>query len=476
MFMNIKKLIGETTEYDKKVMLEEKDPRSWCKSVSAFANGVGGSLIFGIANDDTVVGLQDAEGDAEKISRIIRNRMDPIPVTNINFEEIEGKRIIILRVEPGNLTPYYYVGQGGRTAYHRVGNESVPCDAGKIRELSLKGSGKTFDCLPSQYDFANMAFTKLRSVYYQRAHKEFQNSDYESFGLVDGNGTLTNAGALLADNGPVYQSRLFCTRWNGLTKASGLQDALDDGEFRGSLVTLLEEGVAFVIRNSHKGWFKAPDRRVELPDYPERSVTEGIVNALIHRDYLVIGSEVHIDMYDDRLEIYSPGGMFDGIDVQDRDIMEVPSRRRNPVIADVFTRLNYMERRGSGFKKIIEDYQNQYKYTEAMAPIFRSESGSFYLKLKNLNYTALDKGERTGKETGKKTGKENRERILQSKEIMGTILSLLKDNPQMTIVMVAEATGLSNKQAERCMEKLKKEGHLIREGSTKAGSWIVIDE
>ena len=172
MFMNIKKLIGETTEYDKKVMLEEKDPRSWCKSVSAFANGVGGSLIFGIANDDTVVGLQDAEGDAEKISRIVRNRMDPIPVTNIKFEEIEGNRIIILRVEPGNLTPYYYVGQGGRTAYHRVGNESVPCDAGKIRELSLKGSGKTFDSIPSQYDFANMAFTKLRSVYYQRAHKE----------------------------------------------------------------------------------------------------------------------------------------------------------------------------------------------------------------------------------------------------------------------------------------------------------------
>ena len=244
----------------------------------------------------------------------------------------------------------------------------------------MKGSGKTFDSIPSQYDFANMAFTKLRSVYYQRAHKAFQNSDYESFGLVDGNGNLTNAGALLADNGPVYQSRLFCTRWNGLTKASGLQDALDDGEFRGSLVTLLEEGVAFVIRNSHKGWFKAPDRRIELPDYPERSVTEGVVNALIHRDYLVIGSEVHIDMFDDRLEIYSPGGMFDGINVQDRDIMEVPSRRRNPVIADVFTRLNYMERRGSGFKKIIEDYQNQYKYTEAMAPIFRSESGSFYLK------------------------------------------------------------------------------------------------
>ena len=113
--------------------------------------------------------------------------------------------------------------------------------------------------------------------------------------------------------------------------------------------------------------------------------------------------------------------MFDGINVQDRDIMALPSRRRNPVIADVFTRLNYMERRGSGFKKIIEDYQNQYKYTEAMTPIFRSEPSSFYLKLKNLNYTALDKE----KDKGERTGKEKRESILQRREIMGKILSLL---------------------------------------------------
>ena len=105
-----------------------------------------------------------------------------------------------------------------------------------------------------------------------------------------------------------------------------------------------------------------------------------------------------------------------------------------------------------------------------MAPIFRSEPGSFYLKLKNLNYVTPEKAQDKGEIKGEINS------VLTEKEIMGTILSLLKDNPQMTIVMVAEATGLSNKQAERCMEKLKKEGHLIREGSTKAGSWIVIDE
>ncbi|WP_295084177.1 ATP-binding protein [Ruminococcus sp.] len=100
--------------------------------------------------------------------------------------------------------------------------------------------------------------------------------------------------------------------------------------------------MAFVKRNSHKGWFKQPDRRVELPEYPERAVEEGIVNALIHRDYLIVGSEVHIDMFDDRIEIYSPDGMLDGINVQDRDIMNVPSKRRNPIIADIFARLKWM--------------------------------------------------------------------------------------------------------------------------------------
>ena len=68
--MEIKDLIGEATEYDKKQFLEEKKPKSWCKSVSAFANTFGGSLIFGISNNGEVVGLEDPEGDAEKIQKM----------------------------------------------------------------------------------------------------------------------------------------------------------------------------------------------------------------------------------------------------------------------------------------------------------------------------------------------------------------------------------------------------------------------
>ena len=205
-----------------------------------------------------------------------------------------------------------------------------------------------------------MAFTKLKSTYKQRTGNKFEDSDYESFGILNEKGELTNAGTLLADESPIRHSRLFCTRWNGLDKAPGIIDAVDDKEFSGGLVNLLQAGTEFVANNSKKAWMKTSDGRIEMPDYPERAVLEGIVNALIHRNYLELGSEVHIDMFDDRLEIYSPGGMCDGTKVQERDLMRVPSRRRNSIIADIFNRLKYMDRRGSGLKKILSDYRKIY--------------------------------------------------------------------------------------------------------------------
>lgn len=129
-----------------------------------------------------------------------------------------------------------------------------------------------------------------------------------------------------------------------------------------------------------------------MPDYPDTAVLAGIVNALIHRDYLELGSEVHIDMFDDRMEIYSPGGMPDGRKVQDLDLRNVSSRRRNPIIADIFSRLKYMDRRGSGFKKILDSYEFQEYYTEEIKPEFRSSNSEFWLILRNLNYNVNNIG------------------------------------------------------------------------------------
>lgn len=127
-----------------------------------------------------------------------------------------------------------------------------------LRELVLRGSNRSYDSLLTEYKFSNYAFTKLRSVFYARTNKEFTGEDYESWGIVNAEGQLTNAGALLADESPVRHSRLFCTRWNGLDQANGIMDAIDDMEISGSLVILLQEGLDFCRRNSRKLWYKTP--------------------------------------------------------------------------------------------------------------------------------------------------------------------------------------------------------------------------
>lgn len=384
--MDIKAYLGEATEYDKKETLEERKPKSWLKSVSAFANGNGGVLIFGVADDDTLKGLADVKTASEKISEAVKSKMDPIPNIDLQLRQEDGKAFILLQVYAGAETPYYYIGDGGRIAYIRVGNASVQATATDLKRLVLRGSNSTYDSLSTLYRFDNFAFTKLRSVYRQRTGLDMDVQDFVSFGLVDEKGFMTNAGALLADESPMRFSRLFCTRWNGRDKASGVMEALDDKEFGGSLIALLQNGEDFVRSNTKKRWKKTDTGRIEMPDYPERAVLECLVNALIHRDYMITGSEVHIDIFDDRMEIYSPGGMMDGSLVQELNTDHVPSKRRNPIIADVFSRMNYMERRGSGFKKIKADYHRAVNFRETLEPQFYSDRTNFVVTLFNLNY------------------------------------------------------------------------------------------
>ena len=378
--------IAEATECDFKVALEVKRPKSWLKSVSAFANGVGGSLFFGIDNDRNVIGLVNAQSDAEAISRLIKERVTPLPDFILTPERKYGKELLKLTVFAGRSTPYYYKADGIMEAYVRVGNESVSAPVYVLNQLILKGMNRTFDALTSEYDFKDYAFSKLRERHKIWTNNSMEDKLFDSFDIRDDHGKLTNAGALLADDSPIRHSRLFCTRWNGLDKSGGMVDALDSAEYSGSLIILLNEGAGFVKRNMKTRWKKTENSRIEMPDYCERSVFEALVNALIHRDYLILGGEVHIDIYDDRLTITSPGGMADGTRIQERDISNISSTRRNPVLADIFARLGYMERQGSGFKKITEAYSSAHNYRAELAPKFYSDSASFQVTLYNLNY------------------------------------------------------------------------------------------
>ena len=142
----------------------------------------------------------------------------------------------------------------------------------------------------------------------------------------------------------------------------------------------------FIKRHNRMMWRKALTSRIEMPECEERICLEALVNAPVHRSYLELGSEVHIDIFDDRMTIDSPGGMADGSIIQNQKLSEVSSKRRNPVLADLFARLGYMERQGSGLEKIIEWYQVCANYTEEKMPAFASTSSQFIVTLPNLNY------------------------------------------------------------------------------------------
>ena len=152
----------------------------------------------------------------------------------------------------------------------------------------------------------------------------------------------------------------------------------------GGLVTLLEDTMSFIRRNNRTLWYKEPMQRIEIPQYMERCVMEVVVNALAHRDYLIQGSEVHVDMYDDRMVIYSPGSMPEGRLIQTMNLEDIPSVRRNPVIADIFAQLGYMERKGSGMGKIINPIKTLSYFEEKMLPTFFSDRAQFTVTFPNM--------------------------------------------------------------------------------------------
>ena len=455
--MELNSLIAECTAYDFKVMLEEKKPKSWLKSVSAFANGLGGSLFFGIDNDGIVKGLEDVQHVCETISSRIRDYMDPLPEVEMIPHDVDGLHILQLKVDSGHYTPYYYVGDGQRIAFVRVGDESLPATAEQMVRLVLKGSNKTFDSLRTDYKAEDYSFTILANSFKDRTKQEWDKKYLMSFGLVTGAGNLTNAGALFADDCPLWQSRLYCTRWDGKEKG----DAINDAEFTGNVLMLLREAMNFVKSNTKRGWEKLPDGRKNKPEYAERAVLEAMVNHFIHRDYTVMGGEVHLDIYDDRLTVTSPGGMYNGMLIQDLDIADVSSERRNPILANVMAQLDYMEKRGSGLTRICNETKALEGYKDELKPLFKSTPTQF----QTIIFASSDTPN-----VGDHDGDMSETKLTERQQ---KILNLIKESPTITGKQMAETLSVSQRTIERDLSTLQKFGALKHEGKDNDGKWVI---
>ena len=461
-------LMGERTSVDFKVALEEKKPKSWLKSICAFANGVGGSLVYGIADETfEIVGLENLQETGEKISKTIEKYIVPLPPFELIAHEYKGAKLLEVKVKSGANTPYYYENGGVKETFIRNGSDSLPAPEHMLHELILKGTRQSFDAIVTKEKRNDYSFTLFEATFLERTNTHIESSDYVSFGLATTEGYLTNAGKLLADQHLIYNSRVFCTRWSGLEKGSIFEDALDDKEFEGNLIYLKKSVEEFVKNNSRKKYKKQSTYRIDQPDYSERAVTEAIVNALIHRMYTFQGSEIHVDMYDDRLEIVSPGGMPDGGNVKDRDIYNIESFRRNPIIADNFNRLRFMERRGSGLKDIVRYTEKLSGYTEDKKPEFISTNTSFKVVLKNVNYVLTDQAADQATNQAADQAKYN------LSDVENAIIGQIRQNNKITQKQIALEINEKLSTVKYYMEELKKKQIISREGTSQNGMWII---
>lgn len=428
-----KELVAECTDYDFKSQLEEKKPRDWLKSISAFANGIGGSLFFGIGDHGEVLGIEDIKHCSDKISELIKARMDPIPPFELIPLKTGGKEILEVRVFSGNSTPYYY----------------------------------RYDGILTGEKLEDYSFSILNSKFLNATGERLKPSDFRSFDL-EKNGLLTRAGLLLADENRLRQSRIFCTRWNGNDK-TGEQEALDDEELSGSLLKLLDQSMDFFRKNTKKPWKKVEGNTINQPDYDEEAVKEALVNAIIHRDYNVMGAEVCLNIYDDRMEITSPGMMFSGKKLPEVVDFTMESDRRNPIIADLFQRLNLMKRRGSGLANITNRTNALFHDTKNHV-FFRAEDGFFSVTIFNANY---------GAKLGPETEKSNVASSLKASDIFVTkneslVLEQIQNGNGDSKEKLFQMTGIPARTLTRVLKALTDKGLIRRIGSKRKGKWEII--
>ena len=202
-----------------------------------------------------------------------------------------------------------------------------------------------------------------------------------------------------------------------------------------------------------------------MPEYDEIAIREAIVNAIIHRQYTTVGAEVTIDIYDDRIVITSPGPMVSGVLINKKLEDNIPSIRRNPILADIFARMKFMDRRGSGFDKIINGTNRLFDDNKNHVEFYATET-HFSVVIYNANYENSDRGTINGTINGIING------TINEKEKI--VYTLMKENPKITVTEIIEKTNIPRRTINRIITSLKEKEMIDREGSNKGGHWKIL--
>lgn len=315
---------------------------SFLKTVSAFSNFVTGKILFGIADDGTVIGVDDPDQRCLDIENKINDSISPKPdyVLSINRKT----NVITLEVNEGKYKPYLYKGK----AYRRSDTASIEVDQIELKRLTLEGNNMYFESLCSEeYD---MTFAKLEEKLIEKLGVTRVTDDtLRTLGLYTKDGKLNNAASLLSD----------INSFPGIDVArfgNSIDEILDRESFvHVSILMQYDNAIMMYRRYYQYEQIKGVDRTI-VEKIPEKAFREAVANALVHRTW-DINANIRILMFEDRIEISSPGGLPSGISENEYLDGNI-STLRNPVLGNIFFRLHYIEMFGTGIKRIIDSYRD----------------------------------------------------------------------------------------------------------------------
>lgn len=341
------------------------------KEVIAFANTEGGVLYVGIQKDGTVVGVTDADDIMLKIAGSLKDSIKPdvMPFVKIKAIEEDGKSIVEVVVEVGSSRPYYIYEKGLKPSgvYVRKGSSSQPLSEEGIRQMIVENSGKSYEsCRSMEQDLTFESF--FREM--KKRNLEIGPVQMRNLHLITEDNLYTNLALLLSDQ---CEHSIKVAIYQGCDKTI----FRDRKEFEGSLLKQLNEVFEVIdFYNKTSASFHGLER-IDKRDYPVEAIREALLNCIVHRDYSFSGSTL-INLYDDRIEFVSLGGLVQGISLE--AIFMGVSQTRNPNLAAVFYRMKLIESYGTGIGKIQDMY-----LAEVNQPRFDTATGVFRVILPNCN-------------------------------------------------------------------------------------------
>ena len=340
-----------------------QDSKKFLKTVSAYSNCAGGRIIFGIVDGTLeVVGIkEDIHKAIDKITNIIADGITPQLIPNIYVENIEGKDVIVLEVFHGSSTPYYITSLGReKGTYIRTAGSTRPADEIMLRELILAGLERSYDEIVYEPKPLTMEqIEKTRNALYKFAKensdhpysvKELTIGKMESWKLiheVEGKFYPSNTYMMLQENNPFQFMTIQCARFKGLERVV----FIDKKDYEGPIYEQINNALKFVLNHINMGLVGDGLTSSKYFEIPTKVIREIICNAVGHRQ-IRAHSRVQVAVYDDRVEVTSPGGFFGGLTLE--KMLQGRTAIRNTCIANVLSYVELIEHwGGTGIQRVL---------------------------------------------------------------------------------------------------------------------------